>query len=91
LALLTRVAVVAVAADWLAYEWRRWPNGSAMLGPLGLVWYNGPTVGNLAYCAVGLALVLAYPMRPGALTAALSAFGLLLWVFLGVMAEGIGC
>jgi hypothetical protein len=64
-ALLARVAAVALAAGWLAYEWQRWPNGTALLGPLGLVWYNGPTAGNLACCAVGLALVLGYLVRPG--------------------------
>ncbi len=91
LGLVVRATAVALAAAWLVREWHQWPNGTAMLGPLGLVWYNGPSAGNLACCAVGLLLVLAYPVRPGALTAAISAFGLLFWAFMGVLAQGIGC
>ena len=90
-ALASRLAAVAPAACWLVYEWHRWPNGSILLGPLGLVWYYGPEPGNLACCAAGLLLVLAYPIRPGALSAGLSLLGLLFWVFMGAMAEGIGC
>ena len=89
-ALVARLAAVALAAGWLVYEWHRWPNGTALLGPLGLVWYNGPTLDNLACCAVGL-LVLAYPVRPGLPTALISVIGLLVWVFLGAAAHGIGC
>ena len=90
-AVVARLAAVALAAGWLVYEWHRWPDGTALLGPLGLVWYNGPTAGNLACCAVGLVLVLAYPVRPGAGTAAVSALGLLFWLFMGVVAHAIGC
>ncbi len=88
---VARVTTVALAAGWLVREWHQWPNGSAMLGPLGFVWYNGPSAANLACCAVGLVLVLAFPVRPGAITAGVSVFGLFFWAFMGVLALGIGC
>jgi hypothetical protein len=86
-----RLACVALAAGWLFYEWNRWPDGSALLGPLGFIRYNGPDVGNVACCVVALLVVLAFPLKPSGLTAVVSVLGVLLWLFLGAVAHGIGC
>jgi hypothetical protein len=71
-------------------EWNRWPNGSPLLGPLGIIWHNGLAEG-LVPCAISLALLFAFLFRPHWITAMISVFGVLNWLFWGVVATGIGC
>jgi hypothetical protein len=72
-------------------EWTGWPNGSALLGPLGLIWYGGPDPCSLALCAALLTAIFASPFRPSVVTAVVSFLGLLAWIFFGNVALGIGC
>jgi hypothetical protein len=88
---LLRLAAAGAFVAWMAYEWRRWPNGSAMLGPLGLIWYQGPDGFSLAATCVLLPAVLAFPLKPHPVTAVLSLLGLGAWWLLGAVAKGIGC
>jgi len=88
---LLRFAAAGAFVAWMGYEWCRWPNGSAMLGPLGLIWYLGPDwFGVIATCVL-LLVVLAFPLKPHPLTALLSLLGLVAWWLVGAMAKGIGC
>jgi hypothetical protein len=74
----------------MAYEWYRWPDGSVFLGPLGLIWYNGLEIDGLIISAVSVCALFAFPVMPRSITAAISLFGMLNWVFWGFMALGIG-
>lgn len=89
--LLTRCSAIACFAFVLWVEWNRWPNGSALLGPLGFVWYYGPEVCTLIVCVVSALAVLAFPLKPNAATAGISILGAMAWVTMGVLAQGIGC
>jgi hypothetical protein len=73
------------------FEWNRWPNGSALLGPLGIIWYNGLDAESLVFCVISVVLVLTFFFKPNAVTASISLFGVLNWYFWGIMAQGIGC
>jgi hypothetical protein len=86
-----RLASVGLFGVWMLVEWSIWPNGSELLGPLGLIWYGGPDLCTLALCAALLAAIFAFPFRPSALTAIVSFLGLLTWTFFGRVALGIGC
>ena len=86
-----RLSEIPLFGSLLIYEWNRWPNGSPLLGPLGFVWYNGSDPCSLACCFCGLLLIFAFPFKPSAPTAILSLLGLLLWFFMGMLADGIGC
>jgi hypothetical protein len=88
---IARLAFTVAFAALMLYEWMIWPNGSAFLGPLGLIWYNGITVESTALCAASLALVFAFIIRPHVVTAGLSMLGVVNWVALGELAKGIGC
>jgi hypothetical protein len=86
-----RLAIVGLFGVWMLVEWRIWPQGSALVGPLGAIWYNGTDLFTLALCAALLAAIFAFPFRPSVITALVSFLGLLVWIFFGYMAKGIGC
>jgi len=88
-----RVAFGCAFAALIAYEWGRWPNGSTsvLLGPVGIIWYGGRSCGDLLLCGISAVLVLAVAMKPHPITAVVSFFGTLNWLFWGVVAKGIGC
>lgn len=75
----------------MEYEWTRWPDGSLLLGPLGLIWYDGLRPDNLTLCGLSVAMVFAFLIRPHSASAAVSLLGVLNWLFWGVVALGIGC
>lgn len=86
-----RAACLGGFVGVMAWEWRRWPNGSPLIGPLGLIWYGLTDPGTVlltvisALCAI---LVLVWPHWVACL---ISLLGLVNWVFWGMMAQGIGC
>jgi hypothetical protein len=86
-----RLAVVALFGAGLAYEWARWPNGSALLGPLGIIWYNGADGESVGLTVLLLPAVLAFPLKPCCFTGILSALAFYVWLILGALALGIGC
>jgi hypothetical protein len=86
-----RVAATGSFTALMALEWSLWPNGSPLLGPLGIIWYNGADPCTLTITAFLLPVVFAFPLKPCLLTALLSLLGLMAWTFLGVIAIGIGC
>ncbi len=88
---LARITFGGAFATLMVFEWNRWPNGSAWLGPLGFVWYQFHDAKTLALCAISAAAVLAFFLKPHVITAVVSSFGLLNWLFWGVVAKGIGC
>jgi hypothetical protein len=88
---VARLAFTAAFSALMLYEWMCWPNGSALLGPLGLIWYNGLTGETIALCAVSLAFVFAYVIWPRAVAAGVSLLGVVNWLCLGELAKGIGC
>lgn len=75
----------------VVFEWNRWPNGTPLLGPLGMVWYNGIGRDSIVLCAVSLAMVFAFLFKPHTVTAVISVLGVMNWLFWGVLALGIGC
>ncbi|HEY7427928.1 MAG TPA: hypothetical protein VH682_27090 [Gemmataceae bacterium] len=78
-------------AALMVYEWNRWPDGSFLLGPFGLLWYYGFGCEGVALCAISLAMLFAFFLRPNSIMARVSLFGGMNWLFWGVMAQGIGC
>ena len=86
-----RVVSFGAFGALMTYEWLRWPNGSAWLGPLGFFWYFGPNVEGLAITLTLLPLVFAFPLKPHPVTALLSLLGLMAWACMGTLAQGIGC
>jgi hypothetical protein len=73
----------------MIFEWNRWPNGSGLLGPIGFVWYQQASGWFWAIIFAGM--MLTFPWKPSPKTALLAIIGALLWVFFGVLADGIGC
>jgi hypothetical protein len=88
---IVRIAAIPIAGAWLLFEWERWPDGSALIGPLGFVWHSGPEPASLLTCLLLLAMMLAFPLKPSFRTLMVSLLGLLIWFFIGVLAKGIGC
>lgn len=88
---LVRLVCAAAFSALMTVEWKRWPDGSPLLGPLGIVWYNGIGMESAAICAISLAMLFAFPMKPGLITALVSLVGAVNWFFWGVVALGIGC
>lgn len=76
---------------WMFIEWLVWPNGSALLGPIGIVWYNGIGLDSFVLCTASWAMLFAFLCRPHVVTALISLVGAANWLFWGVMALGIGC
>jgi len=73
----------------VVFEWNRWPNGSTLLGPIGFVWYGQPA--GWFWAALFAAMMLAFPWKPTPKTAFVALIGVFLWLFFGVLADGIGC
>src|SRR5262245_19250835 len=88
---LARVLCAGAFAALLIWEWSRWPNGSPLLGPLGIIWYNSISGESLALAALSLIALFAFLLKPHAATALISVLGVVNWLFWGVMALGIGC
>jgi hypothetical protein len=88
---VARLGCATAFGGLMVFEWFRWPNGSPLLGPVGLIWYNGLGFTSLALCAISLAMLSAFLFRPNTVTGLISLLGGLNWVFWGVMAKGIGC
>ncbi|MFT3880328.1 MAG: hypothetical protein QM703_11790 [Gemmatales bacterium] len=88
---MARLTLVPAFAVFIVFEWRRWPNGSQWLGPLGMLWYSGHDVSNLILVMISLVLLFAFLIKPHPLTALISMLGILNWTFWGMVAEGIGC
>ena len=86
-----RLAFGGAFAAWMTYEWKRWPNGSPFFGPIGMIWYGGASWASLILCAISLAMLLAFLLKPHTSTAVISVVGTINWLFWGVMADGIGC
>jgi hypothetical protein len=88
---LARVVFGGAFVALMLYEWSRWPNGRALLGPLGLVWYDHGSAEGLILYVLSIAMLFAFLLRPNGGMALVSLLGLLNRIFWGVMAEGIGC
>lgn len=88
---VVRFTCVSVFVALMMFEWHRWPNGSPLLGPLGVLWYNGLRDYAWAYCLISIVALLAFLIRPHPITAAISLLGVINWLFCGLMAMGIGC
>lgn len=88
---LVRLVFAAGFGALITAEWKSWPNGSPLLGPFGIVWYNGIGIESAAICAISLALLFAFPVKPGVITALVSFVGAVNWFFWGLVALGIGC
>jgi hypothetical protein len=73
----------------MAYEWNRWPNGNVLLGPLGLIWYNGLEIETLVLSGASMGAVLAFVVKPHFICATVSILGVLNWFFWGLMVQGI--
>ena len=73
------------------WEWTRWPNGTALFGPLGLIRYNGADPANLLLVTASLTALLAFPIKPSVATAVASSLAIINWLIWGLMASGIGC
>lgn len=86
-----RLACVGAFAAWMVFEWRQWPNGSPLLGPLGIMWYNGFDGESLVFTVISLAMLFAFLLKPHWITAVMTLLGGLNWLFWGVAAVGIGC
>jgi hypothetical protein len=86
-----RLAAIGLFAVGMAIEWSTWPNGSALLGPLGMVWYFGLEPISLLCCALLIPVISAFLLKPSVATAFMSAFGLVIWILMGVVAKGVGC
>jgi hypothetical protein len=78
-------------AATMVYEWKHWPDGSPLLGPLGIIWYNGFDGEGFVLCVISVALVFTFFLKPHAVTTVLFLLGILNWLFWGIMAQGIGC
>ena len=88
---LARLGCPVAFGALMVIEWNRWPNGSPLLGPVGIIWYNGIGVESVVLCAISLAVLFAFLLKPHAVTALISLLGGMNWLFWGVMALGIGC
>jgi hypothetical protein len=88
---LARVTCGGVFVGSMAYEWTHWPNGSPVLGPLGMIWYGFVNGENLALCTISLAMLFAFLIKPHTITAAISLLGMVNWLFWGILAQGVGC
>jgi hypothetical protein len=86
-----RLACTGAFAALMGYEWTHWPNGSPLLGPLGIVWYNGMDVATLVLCAGSLAMAFAFLLKPHPAMAVLSLLGGGNWWLWGVLAVSMGC
>lgn len=89
--MIVRLMCAAAFPASMVFEWRRWPDGSPLLGPLGIIWYNGIDGESIVLCAISLVMVFAFLMKPHMVTAVISLLGAMNWLFWGVMALGIGC
>jgi hypothetical protein len=90
--LVLRVVSVVTFCAYLAYDWSRAPNASILLGPLWFV-YEIHSL-NLAICTVAGALFMAIispTLKPCALTGCMSAVASGLWLFAGMVGEGMEC
>lgn len=74
----------------MCYHWNAWPNCSILFGPFFIVRYNGLDLGTSVGTCVLLSILFAYPIRPSVFTAIASAIGFLLWLFAGLIGEGVG-
>jgi hypothetical protein len=86
-----RLTCAGAFAALVILEWNRWPNVSPVLGPLGMLWYGGLDVQAIMFCAISLAILFAFLLKPHPMTAMISFLGAMNWLFWGVMALGIGC
>src|SRR5258707_925152 len=75
----------------MCYHWNAWPNCSILFGPFFIVRYNGLDPCTAFGTLILMSLLFAFPMRPGIFTALASAAGFVLWVFAGIVGQGIGC
>jgi len=75
----------------MAFHWNAWPNCSILFGTFWVVRYNGLDPCTGFGTLILLSLLFAFPIRPGVFAALASAVGFLLWLFAGVIGEGIGC
>lgn len=72
---LVRAVSVAAFAVLMSWEWSRWPNGTPLLGPLGIVWYNGWGADNLALLVLSFLALAAYLGKPNIVTGVISGLG----------------
>jgi hypothetical protein len=91
LRLLLIAAWVCLFTGVMAYEWSRWPNGSTLFGPFWIIRYNGLHFESGAACLVLFAMLSAFPVKPHLLTFLLVLPGLVGWLGLGLVGQGIGC
>ena len=75
----------------MAYEWHVWPNGSSVFGPFWFIRYNGMDPCTVIIILIVSVMLFAFPFKPHLLTFLLFVLGVLLWLFLGVIGQGIGC
>jgi hypothetical protein len=75
----------------MAYEYSAWPSGSIFFGPFWFIRYNGIDMSSVLSLLIGLPLLFAFPFKPCLLSFLLFLLGLLLWISLGVLGQGIGC
>ena len=86
-----RVACIVGFGGLMAWEWMRWPNGSRLLGPLGLIWYGFTDPGTVLLSIISVLCVILVLLWPRWIACLISLLGLVNWVFWGMMAQGIGC
>lgn len=86
-----RAAGCAVVFAVFVWEWMRWPSGSRLLGPIGMIWYNGADALLIVISAFTLACHLAVVIWPRWFMALISLFGVVNWLFWGAVVQGIGC
>jgi hypothetical protein len=93
-AIAWRPVSIGLFTALIAYEWSRWPDSSAWIGPLVLLrfmnqpwvldWRCPPVAAGLLFL-----MVCSFPLQPGARGAFASATGLFIWYAIGVAAESL--
>ena len=87
---LLLIVLLSAWLGWLRLEWVRAPNASPLLGPLWIVWYNHDASG-VVLAAILTPCMFAFAFKPHPVSFVVSMLGLLAWMFLGFVGEGIGC
>jgi hypothetical protein len=86
--------LVFFVAGWLGLlrvEWTRGSNASPLLGPLFFNWYNPEDFTGFVLASLLTPCLFAFLLKPQWTTFGISLLGFLLWWFLGVIGQGIGC
>jgi hypothetical protein len=85
-----RAAIVITLCAVLLTEWMHAPNATIFLGPFYFAWY-GHDAASYATAGVLWIALISPALKPCILTACVSVVTFPLWLFLGLIGEGIGC